>query len=207
VTERPQALEAARTCLAETVSRGSTTEERDAAIAWLRAAARDEHPGEVKRAVAKLPRSTIHHAPAPLPHIDALRRQHRRCRCAQRPAVLLYAGDHDPSGEDIDRDFLAKTDCWDEVRRVAHTAEQVAQYDLLPQPGKETDSRARGFIARHGRLVRVELDALPPEILQQLYEDAIAAFWDDDAYRAALELEATDRQNLDSAGDGGDGDA
>ena len=23
-----------------------------------------------------------------------------------RPAVLLYAGDHDPSGEDIDRDFI-----------------------------------------------------------------------------------------------------
>ena len=29
-----------------------------------------------------------------------------------RPAVLLYAGDHDPSGEDIDRDFTARTDCW-----------------------------------------------------------------------------------------------
>ncbi len=61
-----------------------------------------------------------------------------------RPAVLLYAGDHDPSGEDIDRDFTARTDCWDEVRRVALTAEQVEQYALPPQPGKETDSRARG---------------------------------------------------------------
>jgi hypothetical protein len=38
----------------------------------------------------------------------------------KRPAVLLYAGDHDPSGEDIDRDFTARTDCWDEVRRRTH---------------------------------------------------------------------------------------
>src|SRR6266567_2357558 len=28
-----------------------------------------------------------------------------------RPAVLLYAGDHDPSGEDIDRDFTDRTFC------------------------------------------------------------------------------------------------
>ena len=122
-------------------------------------------------------------------------------RDSDRPAVLLYAGDHDPSGEDIDRDFIARTDCWDEVRRVALTAAQVTEYDLPPQPGKETDSRAHAFIQRHGRLVQVELDALPPEILQSLYTDAIALFWDDDAYRAALEQEAADRQGLDAAGD------
>jgi hypothetical protein len=39
----PQVLEGARMCLAETANRGSTVEERDAASAWLQAAARDEH--------------------------------------------------------------------------------------------------------------------------------------------------------------------
>jgi len=81
---------------------------------------------------------------------------------AQRPAVLLYAGDHDPSGEDIDRNFVEKTDCWDAVRRVALTAAQVEQYRLPPQPGKDTDSRAPRFVERHGRLVQVELDACRP---------------------------------------------
>ena len=71
----------------------------------------------------------------------------------------------------------ARTDCWDEVRRVALTAAQVEQYALPPQPGKETDSRARGFVERHGRLVQVELDALPPDILRTLYAEAIAEFW------------------------------
>ena len=46
----PQVLEAARTCLAETASRGSTAEERAAATAWLHAAARDEHQVEQAQA-------------------------------------------------------------------------------------------------------------------------------------------------------------
>jgi hypothetical protein len=117
-------------------------------------------------------------------------------KAKRRPAVLLYAGDHDPSGEDIDRDFTARTDCWHKVRRVALTAEQVKAHALPPQPGKAKDSRASGFIARHGRLVQVELDALPPDVLRGLYADAIAEFWNDDAHKQALAREATDRRTL-----------
>jgi len=113
-----------------------------------------------------------------------------------RPAVLLYAGDHDPSGEDIDRDFTARTDCWSEVRRVALTAEQVERYALPPQPGKETDSRARRFVERHGRLVQVELDALPPDVLRDLFTDAMAEFWNSEAHEQVLAREATDRRAL-----------
>jgi hypothetical protein len=117
---------------------------------------------------------------------------HRR----DRPAVLLYAGDHDPSGEDIDRDFVDKTACWAKVMRVALTAEQVVAYDLPPMPGKETDSRAAGFIARHGELVQVELDALDPDDLQQLYQAALDDFWDESAYDSAMEQEAADEAEL-----------
>ena len=38
----PQLFEGARTCLAETADRGSTVEEREAAVVWLQEAARDE---------------------------------------------------------------------------------------------------------------------------------------------------------------------
>jgi hypothetical protein len=113
-----------------------------------------------------------------------------------RPAVLLYAGDHDPSGEDIDRDFVAKTACWAKVLRVALTAEQVDAYDLPPMPGKETDTRAASFIARHGHLVQVELDALDPDDLRQLYQAALDEFWDVSAFEAALDREATDIEAL-----------
>jgi hypothetical protein len=113
-----------------------------------------------------------------------------------RPAVLLYAGDHDPSGEDIDRDFLARAGCFTQVERVALTAEQVEAYRLPPQPGKATDSRAAGFVARHGRLVQVELDALAPDDLQALYQAAIDRYWDPAAYSAALAREAEERGRL-----------
>ena len=83
-------------------------------------------------------------------------------RRQRRPAVLLYGGDFYPSGEDIDRDFIARKGCFSDVVRVALTSDQVAEHRLPPQPGKATDSRADGFVARHGRLVQIELDALPP---------------------------------------------
>jgi hypothetical protein len=114
----------------------------------------------------------------------------------QRPAVLLYAGDHDPSGEDIDRDFVDKSGCWAEVVRVALSAEQVTAYDLPPMPGKETDSRAAGFIAKHGELVQVELDALDPDDLRRLYQEALDGFWDVSAYEAAVDREDAETTEL-----------
>jgi hypothetical protein len=113
-----------------------------------------------------------------------------------RPAVLLYAGDHDPSGEDIDRDFVDKSGCWERVIRVALTAEQVEEYDLPPQVGKSTDSRASSFVARHGRLVQVELDALDPDDLRALYQDVLDDYWDPSAYQVSLAREDTERREL-----------
>jgi hypothetical protein len=116
-----------------------------------------------------------------------------------RTAVLLYAGDFDPSGEDIDRDFEERTDCWDEVIRVSLSAAQVAEYGLPPNPGKSTDSRAGGFIARHGELVQVELDALDPDDLRRLFQSAIDEFWDTSAYEEVLAQEQADLRRLHEA--------
>jgi hypothetical protein len=113
-----------------------------------------------------------------------------------RPAVLLYAGDFDPSGEDIDRDFIARSNCWDKVVRVALTPAQIDAYGLPPQPGKATDSRAAAFTARHGELVQVELDALPPDVLRGLYDEALTAYWDTSAFEEAVAREEGDLQAL-----------
>jgi hypothetical protein len=106
-----------------------------------------------------------------------------------RPAVLLYGGDFDPSGEDIDRDFVERTGCFVKVVRVALTPEQVETFALPPAMGKSTDSRAGAFMARHGALVQVELDALPPDVLQRLYREAIDQFWDTSVYEAVRQEE------------------
>lgn len=113
-----------------------------------------------------------------------------------RPSVLVYAGDHDPSGEDIDRDFIARTGCWDEVVRVGLDWEQVVAYGLPPQPGKVSDPRAAAFAAKHGRLVQVELDALTPDVLRGLFASEIDARWDGDMYLNVLKRERRERAGL-----------
>jgi hypothetical protein len=117
-------------------------------------------------------------------------------RTQDRWAVLLYAGDFDPSGEDIDRDFLERTDCWHKVVRVALTAAQVREHRLPINPGKATDSRAAGFIERHGSLMQVELDALDPDTLQAMFEAALGEFWDTSAYETVLDREHDEHDRL-----------
>jgi hypothetical protein len=117
-------------------------------------------------------------------------------RDQDRAAVLLYAGDFDATGEDIDRDFLLRSDCWKHVVRVALTPEQVDRYHLPEMPGKDTDPRAGDFIARHGRLVQVELDALDPTDLRALFEEAIADLMDMYIVRRVMAREARDRRRL-----------
>ncbi len=118
-----------------------------------------------------------------------------------RPAVLIYAGDFDPSGEDIDRDFEERTGYCFEVVRVALNAEQIERYNLPPQPGKASDSRAGRFIARHGQLVQVELDALPPDVLRGLYQDAIDLYWDESTYHAVLDRERREQEAIQAFAD------
>lgn len=113
-----------------------------------------------------------------------------------RSAVLIYAGDFDPSGEDIDRDFIVRAGCFAEVVRVALDHEQVRDYDLPPMLGKTSDARAADFERRHGRLVQVELDALPPDVLRDLYQEAIDRFWDVHVYEAVLVEEEAGRAAL-----------
>lgn len=123
-------------------------------------------------------------------------------RREERETVLIYAGDYDPSGEDIPRDFTERVAQrhsgvgFDRVERIALHPEQVREYDLPAAPGKRTDSRAGAFIERHGELVQVELDALDPDDLRDLYQRAIDDFWDAATYARVVEEEEAGRARL-----------
>lgn len=140
----------------------------------------------------------------------------REVRDDGRKAVLVYAGDFDASGMDIGRSFIETTGCWDEAIRIGLSEELIGAHDLVVQAGKVTDSRAAGFIARHPEIhathdfghvggkrvpVQVELDALDPVDLQQLFTDAIGIFWDQPAYEAQLAQEDADRDVLEELRD------
>ena len=113
-----------------------------------------------------------------------------------RPAVLLYGGDWDASGESIDQDFIKRTNCWQAVQRIALTEPQVIEWRLPEMVGKARDSRAQAFIKKHGRLAQVELDAVPPDQLRRLFADAVAQYWNSDIYDNVMIREAAERAEL-----------
>lgn len=124
-----------------------------------------------------------------------------------RPAVLLYAGDFDPSGEFMPEDFERRVRAFDRVERIALTLDQIEEYDLPFNPDPEVaekiknDTRIKKFRERYGfetddDVPQYEVDALPPEDLRGLYQDALDAFWDPDAYTAALAREEDERGRL-----------
>lgn len=101
--------------------------------------------------------------------------------------VIKYLGDFDPSGADMDR-YIQET--LEEFgmsnvtfERIAITKEQIEKYHLpeIPEDAETMekvgrDSRTKGFIAEHGKLYVVELDALlavVPDDFEKLIQESI----------------------------------
>ena len=99
-----------------------------------------------------------------------------RTKLLDKPTIVLYFGDFDPSGIDIERDLsdrLEKYNAGDfSVTRVALTSEQIKTYNLPPMPVKRSDARSDSFMAEHGDL-SVELDALDPNLFQRMVANSI----------------------------------
>jgi hypothetical protein len=129
-------------------------------------------------------------------YFDAIARMVRR---DPRPTTLVYAGDFDPSGEDIERDFRARVPGIQEIVKVAVTPDTVRDYDLPENPGKESDPRAAGFVERHGRLVQVEVEALAPDDLRDLFRAVVDLLVDLSTLDAVLARERVERSSLTSS--------
>lgn len=116
----------------------------------------------------------------------------------QRP-VVFHLGDHDPSGIDMTRDNRERLEMFAgvpvQVVRLALNMPQVEQYQPPPNPAKVTDSRFEEYRREHGD-ESWELDALPPQVLMQLIEDAVKALRDERLWEEALEQENEDRSRL-----------
>lgn len=116
--------------------------------------------------------------------------------------IVFHLGDHDPSGIDMTRDNETRLSMFAregiEVRRLALNWEQIEQYSPPPNPAKETDSRAAGYIERFGNS-SWELDALDPRVIDRLISSAIESVLDRDAFDARIEEEHEHRAALDLA--------
>lgn len=93
-----------------------------------------------------------------------------------KPTAVLYFGDFDPSGVDIERDLSQRLEKYGatqfKVKRIALTPDQIRDHQLPPMPVKRSDARSEGFLEEFGDRA-VELDALDPNRLQRLVEEAI----------------------------------
>lgn len=115
----------------------------------------------------------------------------------EREPILIYAGDLDPSGEDIERDFEERTSLipWT-IERVAVIYDQIDELGLVKQSGKWTDTRAPKFAAKYGELFQIEVEAVEPDTLEQLYRDALGKYWDESTYQEILAAEKSERAEL-----------
>jgi len=118
--------------------------------------------------------------------------------------VILYAGDFDPSGIDIERnvrDKLRSHGCRPEITRVALTLEDTL---ALPSEAalnlKKGDSRYKQFVALYGEDQKgYELDAMPASQLRRKIEEAVASYMDFEAFNEAIALERAVREEAGAA--------
>jgi len=112
------------------------------------------------------------------------------------PVYMYQLGDHDPSGVDAWRDFQEKlrgfapeADVYFE--RLAVTPEQIELYELPTRPTKSSDTRSGNFVGGS-----VEVDAIPPTVLRQIVDEAIAQHIDPEALRLTRVAEHSEREIL-----------
>lgn len=117
----------------------------------------------------------------------------------KRTPVVLYLGDHDPSGEDMVRDIEDRLKEFGvsnvEVVKIALTMAQIKKFKPPPNPAKISDSRAAAYIAKHGAQ-SWEVDALPPKMLNQLITNAIEALVDVRKMGAVITQEDVQKKRL-----------
>lgn len=114
----------------------------------------------------------------------------------QGPVCILYFGDHDPSGVDMQsslQDRLGFFETSPEIVRCAIAPVDIEEFNLPCDPAKTTDTRHAGFVEKFGDRV-VELDALPVDVLRARIQEAVLERIDLDAMKATRVTEAEGKE-------------
>lgn len=124
-----------------------------------------------------------------------------QAKAREKTIWVLYLGDHDPSGLDMDRDIKERLELFSQARinfeRLALTMDQIERWDPPPNPTKLTDSRAGDYVALYGRS-SWELDAVEPRTLAALVRDRVEELREPDAWADEVEREDDMRQELEA---------
>jgi hypothetical protein len=115
-----------------------------------------------------------------------------------KKVLLLHLGDHDPSGLDMTRDIQSRLELFGsdtEVKRIGLNMDQVRLYNPPPNPAKLTDVRARDYILEYGS-ESWELDALEPQVIEELIEEEVKANTDMKKLKAQIKIQKSHRELL-----------
>lgn len=123
-----------------------------------------------------------------------------RATWGKKNVVVLYLGDHDPSGIDMTRDIEERLTMYShdapiEVERLALNWDQIEKWQPPENPAKETDARFESYVRQYGES-SWELDAVEPGELANLVRRAVLARRDDELWQQAIELEEEQRKEL-----------
>lgn len=114
--------------------------------------------------------------------------------------VLIYLGDHDPSGIDMTRDIEERLIMFSdmnqiEIERIALNIDQVQKYKPPENPAKLTDTRSGNYIKAFGKS-SWELDALSPSVLENLVSSTIQKYIDWDSWEELAERQEEEKKEL-----------
>lgn len=100
----------------------------------------------------------------------------------EKPTIILYLGDFDPTGLNIDKQLLdqmkstkLQIHALPTIKRIALTEQQTKTLPKSFQKAKEEDPNYKAYIAQYGETVW-ELDALDPKQLQDIIRDEIQLY-------------------------------
>lgn len=115
--------------------------------------------------------------------------------------LILYLGDHDPSGVQMTQSTDEKVTMFArqniEFRRIALTMEQIEQYKPPANFVKETDSRSKWYVDTFGTEDCWELDALSPSVVDALIRHHVDPLIDQEAWEETMKEEADHTATLD----------
>lgn len=131
-------------------------------------------------------------------HWRAGQRFARYVQKGQRP-IVFHLGDHDPSGIHMTESNAEKLTLYAGVpimvSRLALNMNQIEQYAPPPNPAKESDSRFEAYRELYGD-ESWELDALDPQVIQDLIHEAVMRIRDEEAWDVMTEQEVEDKRLL-----------
>ncbi len=113
--------------------------------------------------------------------------------------LVVYLGDHDPSGIDMTRDVTERLEMYSEgqvfVNRIALNMDQVELWSPPENPAKTTDSRFDAYYQKYGES-SWELDAVEPRQLADLVTAIVLRHRDENLWTQQVSTEDEMRAQL-----------